>query len=475
MKEQKQLHVVGWLHLIKTVQTTLNQRPISYKNGEVILTRNDLLGIRRELPLEFSQHDHPNYSSLKDYGTHLLDIRRAVDSFWSKYHAIYLQELMMSHGRRIRDSEDVDLSDIVGIKDLTNHVGNYSIAEVVGIFPSSDGASRILRLRTSRGHSKNHPLPIDSPSTTEKIFIRHASATFIILKYFERDHLPIDPVLLKIQLEEDRINGKALPLPQASEAKRLPPSEVTETQAKDFQFVKVESSHVDTNMIQDIARMDPQDKEPTNLIQDIEKMGLQGKGATPPENPPNSTVLGSPQGQENPKASRSGRIIKKPKRFQEEEPEAPPKTKTGRRTHLGLLRAAILMILIFPISIPPSSANSIPVNLLCPPTFDALSQGIHVALFLFLTCASPALSVRIRQSTLCPAVDLNFANLVGLNNNLNSAIASWNGANLTKLHKQIGTWKKSPFFTLTGSSFSSIQRDCNKLKGNLIEVYSPPN
>ena len=145
---------------------------------------------------------------------------------------------------------------------------------------------------------------------------------------------------------------------------------MTETQAKDFQFVKVESSHVDTNMIQDIARMDPQDKEPTNLIQDIEKMGLQGKGATPPDNPPNSTVLGSPQGQENPKASRSGRIIKKPKRFQEEEPEAPPKTKTGRRTHLGLLRAAILMILIFPISIPPSSANSIPVNLLCPPTFD---------------------------------------------------------------------------------------------------------
>ena len=102
-----------------------------------------------------------------------------------------------------------------------------------------------------------------------------------------------------------------------------------------------------------------------------------------------------------------------------------------------------------------------------------MSQGIHIALLLFLTCATPALSVRVHQNTLCPAVDLNFANLVSLNNNLNSAIASWSGANLTKFHKQSGTWKQSPFFTLTGSSFSSIQRDCNKLKGNLIEIYSP--
>ena len=60
MKEQKQLHVIGWLHLIKSIQTTINQRPISYKNNKVILTRNNLLGIRRELLMEISQHDHPN-------------------------------------------------------------------------------------------------------------------------------------------------------------------------------------------------------------------------------------------------------------------------------------------------------------------------------------------------------------------------------------------------------------------------------
>ena len=103
-----------------------------------------------------------------------------------------------------------------------------------------------------------------------------------------------------------------------------------------------------------------------------------------------------------------------------------------------------------------------------------MGMSIHIALLLFLTCATPALSTRVHRNTLCPTVDLNFANLVNLNNDLNTAIASWDGANLTKLHKQTGTWKKSPFFTLTGSTFSSIQRECNKLKGNLIEVYSPP-
>ena len=49
--------------------------------------------------------------------------------------------------------------------------------------------------------------------------------------------------------------------------------------------------------------------------------------------------------------------------------EAPTKTKTGRKAHLGLLRAAITMLLMFFIFTPPSLANSIPVNQLCPPTY----------------------------------------------------------------------------------------------------------
>ena len=103
-----------------------------------------------------------------------------------------------------------------------------------------------------------------------------------------------------------------------------------------------------------------------------------------------------------------------------------------------------------------------------------MCQSICFVPLLFLTYVAPALGVRVDQDALCPAIDLNYANLVSLNNNLNSAIASWRGANLTKINKQSGTWKQSPFFTVTGSTFSSIQRDCNKLKGNLIEIYSPP-
>ena len=49
--------------------------------------------------------------------------------------------------------------------------------------------------------------------------------------------------------------------------------------------------------------------------------------------------------------------------------EVPTKTKTGIKAHLGLLRAAITMLLIFSIFASPSLANSIPVNRLCPPTF----------------------------------------------------------------------------------------------------------
>ena len=104
----------------------------------------------------------------------------------------------------------------------------------------------------------------------------------------------------------------------------------------------------------------------------------------------------------------------------------------------------------------------------------SLSRILPLPLVLLLLCVAPATSVRIPRAHLCPSVDLNFANLVGLNDNLQSAITSWAGTNLTKFHGQAGFWKGAPFFIITGSSFAAVQRSCNKKEGNLIEVHSYP-
>ena len=108
----------------------------------------------------------------------------------------------MSHGARIGEAEKIEKHDIVGIKDLTNRVGNYAIAEVEAIMPSPDEENRVFRLRTNRSSHKTHPAPYDKVTSVEKTFIRHASSVFIILKHHERDFIPVDPTLAQIQKAE---------------------------------------------------------------------------------------------------------------------------------------------------------------------------------------------------------------------------------------------------------------------------------
>ena len=49
--------------------------------------------------------------------------------------------------------------------------------------------------------------------------------------------------------------------------------------------------------------------------------------------------------------------------------EAPVKTRTRKKVHMGLMRATLTMLLILSVFAVPSLGNSIPVNQLCPPTF----------------------------------------------------------------------------------------------------------
>ena len=154
----------------------------------------------------------------------------------------------------------------------------------------------------------------------ERIFIRHASAVFIILKYFERDHLPINPVLLKLQQEKDNTKEKALPTPPTPEEKEPTSKEETEPQAKDFKFVRVDFSPDDTNQIQDLPEKDAQDKreEQEPILQETPNNNT---GSSSPQikekNPPGPNLQDKEQ--ENQKTTWSGRKGSKHKRFMEEE------------------------------------------------------------------------------------------------------------------------------------------------------------
>ena len=139
----------------------------------------------------------------------------------------------------------------------------------------------MFRLRTSRGHSKGHPLPPGDVSTVEKLFVRHASAVFIILKYYERDHLLVDPVLLQLQQEGDdkdqephgNANEKDTPQNQVlAEKKSAQTTNETRPQAKEFKFAKVDFSPDEAQeKVQDLVETRRQSKteEPEPAPQEV--------------------------------------------------------------------------------------------------------------------------------------------------------------------------------------------------------------
>lgn len=91
---------------------------------------------------------------------------------------------------------------------------------------------------------------------------------------------------------------------------------------------------------------------------------------------------------------------------------------------------------------------------------------------LIILIAKKTEAIRIEPALICNRINYNYKNIIDTCNNLIDTADSWTSFNKLQFQDQIAIFKDRPIFLVQGDDLESLARDCNELKGNLVEAHS---